>query len=196
MCVIFLSNKNLTHKFVFIIFQAFGLCLNYTSWIVAISDSFQEKHALAFSLSQSGNGLGIFLFGPFFSFMIDVFGWRGAFLITGGCTFHLACLGALVFPPRPPPGQKRISPESVPLRIKKEYKEKQPRRRNEQNLSADTLGSAVKITSNARNSGKRFDYCAWMLHLSSLFWLLATSIPYILLADYTRSLDLEKYVQE
>ena len=28
---------------------------------------------------------------------------------------------------------------------------------------------------------KWMDYCAWMLHLSSFFWLLATSIPYILL---------------
>lgn len=165
--------------------------MNYTSWIVAISDSFQEKHALAFSLSQSGVGIGIFIFGPLFSFIINSYGWRGAFLITGGCTFQLTFLGALVFPPRPPlpVGQKETDPERLPLSVEIKKQSESEGTTN----STDIIGSEVETKFNTRNSPKRLEYCLWMLHLSSLFWLLATSIPYILLADYTLSLDLEEY---
>lgn len=166
--------------------QAFGLCLNYTSWIVAISDNFHKKHALVFSLSQSGVGLGIFVFGPLFSYLIGVFGWRGAILITGACTFQLTCLGALIFPPRKGPiSQQKLNTENVLLTSE------------EKNIDAKRksklTGSEVDIQI-SRYSLKWSVYCGWMLHLSSFFWLLATSIPYILLADYTRSLDLEQYV--
>ncbi|XP_046649977.1 monocarboxylate transporter 12-like [Daphnia pulicaria] len=168
---------------------AFGLCLNYTSWIVAISDSFVKKHAIAFSLSQSGVGLGVFVFGPLFNFLIDLYGWRGAFLITGACTFQLTCLGALIFPPREPAKNENVDFESFPLNANDKQGEKEEKRYSDVIESQVTVDDYIDGTQQL----KRTDYSAWLLHLSSFFWLLATSIPYILLADYTRSLDLEEY---
>nr|CAH0112422.1 unnamed protein product [Daphnia galeata] len=173
------------------VLTAFGLCLNYTSWIVAISDNFVEKHAIAFSLSQSGVGLGIFVFGPLFSFLIGEYGWRGAFLITGACTFQLTSLGALIFPPRKPIKKDNVDFESFPLNAKNKQGGKGEEMHPEITESENIVENDVSI--DGTKQLKWMDYCAWMLHLSSFFWLLATSIPYILLADYTRSLNLEEY---
>lgn len=169
-------------------FAAFGLCLNYTSWIVAISDSFNKKHAVAFSLSQSGVGLGIFVFGPLFSFLISIFGWRGALLITGACTFQLTCLGALIFPPR---NAKEITNlESFPLTGEQKCTDE------EMKMILNTLNKEVSVFSDNPTIVplKWMTHCSWMLHLSCFFWSVATSIPYILLADYAHSLDLVEYV--
>lgn len=63
---------------------------------------------------------------------------------------------------------------------------------------SDIIESEVRANGDVSIDGtqplKWTDYSAWLLHLSSFFWLLATSIPYILLADYTLSLNLEEYV--
>lgn len=166
---------------------AFGLCLNYTSWIVAISDSFNKKHAVAFSLSQSGVGLGIFVFGPLFSFLISIYGWRGAMLITGACTFQLTFLGALIFPPRIP--KEIVSSESLPLANDKICTDEEIQTilntLNAETPALDDLPTTVSL--------KWMTHCCWMLHLSCFLWSVATSIPYILLADYARSLDLVEY---
>ncbi len=160
---------------------------------MAISDNFHKKHAIAFSLSQSGVGLGIFLFGPLFSYLIGVYGWRGAFLITGACTFQLTCLGALIFPPRNPSiCQQKLDRENFLPSSEETRNEKTNIRVERKSLIIGTEAETdVHIS---RHPLKRLEYCAWMMHLSSFFWLLATSIPYILLADYTLSLDLEQYV--
>jgi MFS family permease len=159
---------------------------------VAISDSFVKKHAIAFSLSQSGVGLGVFVFGPLFSFLIGEYGWRGAFLITGACTFQLTCLGALIFPPRIPTQKENVDFESLSLNAKDKEREKEGEMNSDINESKILEEDDVNI--DGTQQLKWMDYCSWMLHLSSFFWLLATSIPYILLADYTRSLNLEEYV--
>jgi MFS family permease len=158
---------------------------------VAISDSFNKKHAIAFSLSQSGVGLGIFIFGPLFSFLITVYGWRGALLITGACTFQLTCLGALIFPSRSPRRIEMTNFEIHPLteEAKCTDEEIQEILRN--------LNSEVAVVDEVQpttSSSKWMNHCAAMLHLSCFFWSVATSIPYILLADYARSLDLMEYV--
>lgn len=99
-------------------------------------------------------------------------------------------LGALVFPPRPPHVEhKEIDPETLPIHVE-DMHFKTERTQVVKDISSEVETKVYII----KNSTKRLKYCAWMLHLSSLFWLLATSIPYILLADYTQSLDLEEYV--
>lgn len=148
---------------------------------MAISDRFHKRHAFAFSFSQAGGGIGIFVFGPLFSYLIGVYGWRGAMLLTGACTFHLTCLGALVFPPRPPP--VGLVPESDDRQSLSSFKEEMMR----EPVPDETEDLPPKVPLS------RFGVCAWLLHLSAFLWLLATAIPYILLADYTRSRDLEEY---
>ena len=169
---------------------AFGLNLNFTSWFIVMSDYFQKRYATVFSLTQSGVGLGMFVFGPLFTLTISQYGWRGAMLLTGGCALQFTVLGALVLVPRKP--KDKIQTDGA----------------NEELLpiaSAATLrNTEIEETSrvvtsqpvNPANSGAEFnvrkDWRAWFMHLSCFFWLLATSILYILMADYARSISLEE----
>jgi MFS family permease len=152
---------------------------------VAISDSFNKKHAIAFSLSQSGVGLGIFIFGPLFSFLITEFGWRGALLITGACTLQLTCLGALIFPLRNPKEIEITNLESHPL-----TKEAKCTDEEIKEILHNLNSEVAAVVDEPTTASKWKNHCAAMLHLSCFFWSVATSIPYILLADYARSLDL------
>nr|CAH0109386.1 unnamed protein product [Daphnia galeata] len=174
---------------------AFGLCLNYTSWIVAISDSFNKKHAIAFSLSQSGVGLGIFIFGPLFSYLITVYGWRGALLITGACTLQLTCLGALIFPSRRPKQIEITQFESHPLTKEAKCTDEEIKEilRNLNSGDSESIVEVVQPSVTPISSSKWMNHCTAVLHLSCFLWSVATSIPYILLADYARSLDLMEY---
>ena len=169
--------------------------MNYTSWIVAISDSFNKKHAIAFSLSQSGVGLGIFIFGPLFSYLITVYGWRGALLITGACTLQLTCLGALIFPSRRPKQIEITQFECHPLTKEAKCTDEEIKEilRNLNSGDSESIVEVVQPSVTPISSSKWMNHCTVVLHLSCFLWSVATSIPYILLADYANSLDLMEY---
>lgn len=182
--------------FLSISFVAFGLCLSYVSWIVVISDYFHRKYAIVFSLTQSGVGIGIFIFGPLYSFVIDSYGWRGAFLITGGCALQLTVLGALVFPLKKPLRADKMQLDGTEEELLQVSTETKP----EQHMDAP-LEKQIKPETEVQHSTANAahpaiplmkDWCAWCLNLSCFFWLLATSILYILMADYTRFISAEE----
>lgn len=58
------------------------------------------RYSLAFSIAQSGIGIGMFIFGNIYLSLIDRYGWRGSFLITGAISLHLTMFGALIRPER------------------------------------------------------------------------------------------------
>jgi len=153
---------------------AFGCCLNYTGWIMAMSKFFHKKHAVAFSLTQAGVGLGIIVFGPFFQYLISNYGWRGSFLIMGALGFNLTLLGMLVFPQRK--FAVHVEQETL-IQTKVELKE-------EEEKFQDPVAPFSVVLRNP---------CGWLLHLNSFFWLLGTAIVYILLGDYICSKSLEEY---
>jgi len=155
---------------------AFGCCLNYTGWIMAMSTFFHKKHAVAFSCTQAGVGLGIIVFGPFFQYLISQYGWRGSFLIMGALGFNMTLLGSLVFPQRQYP--KPMEQETL-IQVKVTAEEKL----NEEEFLEPVPPRSVILK----------NPCGWLLHLNSFFWLLATSIVYILLGDYICSKSMEEY---
>ena len=154
------------------VFLAFGSCLNYTGFIIAMSTYFHKKHAVAFSITQAGVGLGLFLFGPLLQMLINEYGWRGSFLICGAIGLQFTVLGSLIFPLRKA-GKKNF-----------ELKKLVEPSDQEANIPvAEPLPMAV-IVKDARG---------WLLHLTTFFWLMATLILYILLGDYVKSQELDDY---
>lgn len=141
---------------------------------MAMSKFFHKKHAVAFSLTQAGVGLGIIVFGPFFQYLISNYGWRGSFLIMGALGFNMTLLGSLVFPQRKFVTQ--LEQETL-IQTKAELQE-------EGEQFQDPVAPISVLLQNP---------CGWLLHLNSFFWLLATSIVYILLGDYICSKSLEEY---
>lgn len=152
---------------------AFGCCLNYTGWIIALSTYFDKKYEIVFSVTQTGVGVGIFLFGPLLKYLIHEFGWRGSFLLCGACGLHFTLLGSLVFPPRKSTKQVVIDEEHNLLQSQTE----------EEPVVQPTLSISDILK----------DCSAWLLHLNSFFWLLATLIIFILMGEYSSSKSLDDY---
>ncbi|KAH0626098.1 hypothetical protein JD844_000848 [Phrynosoma platyrhinos] len=54
--------------------------------------------AVANALVFSGSGIASLVFSPFFQFLVESYGWRGALLIVAGMVFNLVVCGALLRP--------------------------------------------------------------------------------------------------
>lgn len=72
--------------------------LAYTANTVVISYYFQRKRNLAIGISNSGLGVGLFLFAPLMQFILDFYGQVGFFIMMAGIFCNLITLGTLCFP--------------------------------------------------------------------------------------------------
>lgn len=164
--------KSFMFLLIFCVNLAFGLCLNYTGFIIAMSTYFHKKHAIAFSITQAGVGLGLFIFGPLLQILINEYGWRGSFLICGAIGLQFTVLGSLIFPLRKAANETF---ESEKLVAPSDTEENAP--------AAESLPMSVLVK----------DVRGWLLHLTTFFWLMATLILYVLLGDYVKSQELDDY---
>lgn len=131
---------------------AFGCCLNYTGFIIAMSTYFRKMYAVAFSVTQAGVGVGLFFFGSLFQWLIERFGWRASFLLSGAIGFHFTLLGALVFPLRQPKNIATNPPEKDVL---------------------IEIAHAEEVVRTLPATATRRDVCReQLLHFSSLFWVI------------------------
>jgi len=53
----------------------------YLPAIVSVGYYFEKKRALATGISVCGSGVGTFLFAPLATYLLDVYGWKGANLV-------------------------------------------------------------------------------------------------------------------
>jgi MFS family permease len=56
----------------------------YCPAIVIVTMYFEEKRAFATGIAVCGAGIGTFIFSPLSAWLIDMYTWRGAFLIYAG----------------------------------------------------------------------------------------------------------------
>lgn len=70
--------------------------MNYAGWVQALQSCCKIPYSLAFSLAQSGIGIGLFIFGQFYYWLIQEYGWRGSLLITGSIALHFTLFGSLL----------------------------------------------------------------------------------------------------
>lgn len=75
-----------------------GFALCYSPAIAMVGKYFSRRKALAYGISMSGSGIGIFLLAPVVQLLIEQFSWRGALLILGGFVLNLCVCGALMRP--------------------------------------------------------------------------------------------------
>ncbi|XP_067667574.1 monocarboxylate transporter 6-like [Haliotis asinina] len=71
----------------------FGLCLAYFSSFMVVSTVMTKHKTVGVSLISAGAGFGAFLSPQLTRLLLDVYGWRGAFLLLGGINFNLCVLG-------------------------------------------------------------------------------------------------------
>lgn len=75
-----------------------GFALCYSPAIAMVGKYFNRRKALAYGISMSGSGIGIFILAPVVQLLIEQFSWRGALLILGGFVLNLCVCGALMRP--------------------------------------------------------------------------------------------------
>ncbi|XP_071803118.1 monocarboxylate transporter 12-like [Asterias amurensis] len=66
---------------------------------VTIAQCFESNYGTANGIAQAGSPLGLIVVAPLVQLFLDIYGWRGAFLLLGGITLHLVVCGALLRQP-------------------------------------------------------------------------------------------------
>ncbi|XP_047565245.1 monocarboxylate transporter 11 isoform X2 [Lutra lutra] len=87
-----------------------GWALVFAPALGTLSRYFSRRRVLAVGLALTGNGASSLLLAPTLQLLLDSFGWRGALLLLGAVTLHLAPCGALLRPlvlPDDPPAPPR-----------------------------------------------------------------------------------------
>uniref|UniRef100_G1PH17 Monocarboxylate transporter 11 n=1 Tax=Myotis lucifugus TaxID=59463 RepID=G1PH17_MYOLU len=87
-----------------------GWALAFAPALGTLSRYFSRRRVLAVGLALTGNGASSLLLAPALQLLLDTFGWRGALLLLGAITLHLAPCGALLRPlhlPGDPPAPPR-----------------------------------------------------------------------------------------
>ncbi|KAM7166335.1 LOW QUALITY PROTEIN: monocarboxylate transporter 2-like [Macrochelys suwanniensis] len=69
-----------------------------TPAISIVSHYFSDRRALANAVASAGECAFAFTFGPFFQWLIGLYGWKSALLIIGGIQLNICVCGALVRP--------------------------------------------------------------------------------------------------
>lgn len=85
-------------------FAGIGLAFNLQPALTIIGKYFLVKRPIANGLTMAGSPVFLFALAPLNQFLLDSFGWRGAFFILGAITLNACVAGALMRPigPKPP----------------------------------------------------------------------------------------------
>ncbi len=81
-----------------IYFSGTGLGLCYVPTIEITCTYFKKYRKCAIPIATMGAAVGTFVYPPLIRLLMDTYGWRGATLLTGGTTLHLALCSALMRP--------------------------------------------------------------------------------------------------
>jgi len=78
-----------------------GFGLIYLPAIVSVSMYFEKRRAFATGIAVCGSGLGTFIMAPVTKWLITMFGWEGAMLVTSALVLLCILFGALFRPLQP-----------------------------------------------------------------------------------------------
>uniref|UniRef100_K7GGQ5 Major facilitator superfamily (MFS) profile domain-containing protein n=1 Tax=Pelodiscus sinensis TaxID=13735 RepID=K7GGQ5_PELSI len=78
--------------------QGLGISLLWTPAFSIVSHYFSNRRALANAVASAGECAFAFTFGPFFQWLIGLYGWKSALLIIGGIQFNICVCGAVMRP--------------------------------------------------------------------------------------------------
>ncbi|KAG3290954.1 monocarboxylate transporter 3 isoform X2 [Ictidomys tridecemlineatus] len=78
-----------------------GLALNFQPSLIMLGLYFERRRPLANGLAAAGSPVFLSALSPLGQLLLELFGWRGGFLLFGGLLLHCCACGAVM---RPPPG--------------------------------------------------------------------------------------------
>ncbi|KAM4691850.1 monocarboxylate transporter 4-like [Rhinophrynus dorsalis] len=84
------------------IITGLGLALSFQPSLIMLNRYFDKRRPLANGLAAAGSPVFVSFLSPLGQFLLDKFGWRGAFLILAGLLLNSCVCGALMRPLLPP----------------------------------------------------------------------------------------------
>ena len=170
--------------------MAVPLALVHTGWIVAVAEVFPETmRGLATGVLMTGGGAGLFLMPPFLDWIIDGYGWRGAYFVLGGLSLNWIAAAATIFRVGKPvvcilfqififidsgglrPGQKLSTKEHFPI-----FSDQEPEQRK----------SYLEVILN---------WEVMFFNLMSFFWMFSGGTMFIMFKDLLSQRGLEDQYQ-
>ena len=136
-----------------------GVGLTYVPSVGAVQPWFLRRRALATGIAVAGIGAGNLLVPPLAAWWIEIYGWRGAYLVLAGFAFVLAGAAALVIDNNPARRDRRTGKNLAPPRMEK-------------STDGATLGEALR----ARNF--------WVLYGSLFLPTIGVFVPMVHMAPY------------
>ncbi|XP_053216611.1 monocarboxylate transporter 13-like isoform X2 [Podarcis raffonei] len=160
---------NLAQLYIFIgVFTGIGGTFALWPSLALLSRYFERRRPLATSLALSGAGVASLALSPFFQFLVDLYGWRGALLLVSGMVFHLLPCGALLRPLTLPEDDALAAPP-------------------EQAVSWRHRLSSLFGLSLLRHRGFVTYTCCGVLNAAGFF------VPLVHLVPHARELDFDEY---
>ncbi|XP_068932564.1 monocarboxylate transporter 6 isoform X2 [Petaurus breviceps papuanus] len=91
-----------------------GMSFSFQGGIIALGHYFFHYRAMANALASAGVSIGITLWPLLSRYLLEVFGWRGTFLIFGGVFLHCCICGSVMRPVAPEAESVHHSSSKVP----------------------------------------------------------------------------------
>ncbi|XP_074080711.1 monocarboxylate transporter 6 [Macrotis lagotis] len=90
-----------------------GMSFSFQAGITVLGHYFSYHRTLANALASAGVSIGITLWPLLSRYLLEVFGWRGTFLIFGGVFLHCCVCGAVMRPVAPKTESAYLPPNKV-----------------------------------------------------------------------------------
>lgn len=148
-----------------------GIGLIYNPSIGVIGQYFDKWLALALGITIAGGGCGAMVFPQIFHFLITIYGWRGALMVTSALMLNTCMLGALLYP-----NSSRMINYSGSI-VKEQ----------EEDLQND-----LNLTRTESNLNLLKDVRFLLFFLNCFFSSFGSTAVFILLADYAIDCDINK----
>ncbi|KAF7663947.1 hypothetical protein LDENG_00194850 [Lucifuga dentata] len=152
-----------------------GLAFNLQPALTMIGKYFYKKRPIANGLAMAGSPVFLSTLAPLNQYLINVFGWRGSFLILGGLLLNCCVAGSLMRPLGPPPSKIKKDEELANTSTKKEK------------LSAwKIFNKYLDLT--------LFKHRGFLIYLSgNIIMFLGFFAPIVFLAAYAKDMGVDEY---
>ncbi|XP_030045906.1 monocarboxylate transporter 3 [Microcaecilia unicolor] len=170
------------------VFTGLGLALNFQPSLIMLGAYFDKRRPLANGLAAAGSPVFLSALSPLGQFLLEKFGWRGGFLITGGLLLNCCTCGAVM---RPLKAKTKEKTED-----KSEGKEMLSPGKVEEGTADVTGDNTKKKKEKSKKSKKLLDFSVFsnkgfvIYSIAKFFLVLGLFVPPILLVNYAKDIGI------
>ncbi|XP_029446013.1 monocarboxylate transporter 3 [Rhinatrema bivittatum] len=165
-----------------------GLALNFQPSLIMLGAYFDKRRPLANGLAAAGSPVFLSALSPLGQILLEKFGWRGGFLITGGMLLNCCTCGAVM---RPLKAKRKDKTED-----KYEAKEMLAIGKAEEGAADGTSDTTKKKKEKQKKSKKLLDFSVFsnrgfvIYTIAKFLLVLGLFVPPILLVNYAKDIGI------